>query len=850
MKAFLSHSSANKNFVNSVYLSLGSANSEYDERTFSSGRFNTDAIRESLLRCQIFCLFATRESLSSGYVEYETALALEHFAQKKISIILTICDSKVAIDELPASLRSISAIRRAADPGACARIIRSELIDLDVKVNVSQKPFVGRDNVIREIKARLASPSEATPLAVAFSGVDGIGRRTLASKIISDVYPGVGKIPPTISIASGSHIPDLFRSILDVKGFLTKAEILQQISDFEELSQEDQYLNLVRQIRTINKSNDVIFLIDNGGLLDSDGRISSHIGKLLDLLKETGDLNGIPYFVFVLFRTPPISSRTRNGIYYFRVDPLEIEDIQQLVSLHIKRQGKTATPAEISTICELIDGHPYNLHFLLRLLDSYSIQSIANDPSDLVSFKKRQGDEFVSKIKLSDNHIQILRRLRVLGQSPVELIGASLDIDSDELGKSLRELEELHCIERIGNLCAINRPLRAAFERTARMRLTAEEVAKIQSSVIDIFKSYDSEESIRVELMSSAARAASYLSRDDIELRAFLTPSNSVLVARQLYDLRRFSDCARVCLSPLKSQKLISPAARLEAVRLRCLSFARLGEERGFNDTIAYLNDATVDEQAIRAFLEGFKHRLNGDPMQAVIKFKQSYALNSTSFSTLRELAHSLSSLGERKEAKSFAEMALTIAPTNPYVIDQVLALRIAERQWITTDTISDPEVSDLLDKLERYGDEEGKSFYAIRMADILRRAGDLGGALDYAQRACELTKSLVPAHSVEAEILIRMGKLGPAKAKLDIIHKMIMDKNTGEGKTRLPEYIILKANYLIENDEIDDAIDLVRNHERRLTRNVDDLKKKISMSISQRGISTSAANSTWLKAR
>ncbi len=817
MKAFLSHSSANKNFVNSVYLSLGSANSEYDERTFSSGRFNTDAIRESLLRCQIFCLFATRESLSSGYVEYETALALEHFAQKKISIILTICDSKVAIDELPASLRSISAIRRAADPGACARIIRSELIDLDVKVNVSQKPFVGRDNVIREIKARLASPSEATPLAVTFSGVEG---------------------------------PDLFRSILDVKGFLTKAEILQQISDFEELSQEDQYLNLVRQIRTINKSNDVIFLIDNGGLLDSDGRISSHIGKLLDLLKETGDLNGIPYFVFVLFRTPPISSRTRNGIYYFRVDPLEIEDIQQLVSLHIKRQGKTATPAEISTICELIDGHPYNLHFLLRLLDSYSIQSIANDPSDLVSFKKRQGDEFVSKIKLSDNHIQILRRLRVLGQSPVELIGASLDIDSDELGKSLRELEELHCIERIGNLCAINRPLRAAFERTARMRLTAEEVAKIQSSVIDIFKSYDSEESIRVELMSSAARAASYLSRDDIELRAFLTPSNSVLVARQLYDLRRFSDCARVCLSPLKSQKLISPAARLEAVRLRCLSFARLGEERGFNDTIAYLNDATVDEQAIRAFLEGFKHRLNGDPMQAVIKFKQSYALNSTSFSTLRELAHSLSSLGERKEAKSFAEMALTIAPTNPYVIDQVLALRIAERQRITTDTISDPEVSDLLDKLERYGDEEGKSFYAIRMADILRRAGDLGGALDYAQRACELTKSLVPAHSVEAEILIRMGKLGPAKAKLDIIHKMIMDKNTGEGKTRLPEYIILKANYLIENDEIDDAIDLVRNHERRLTRNVDDLKKKISMSISQRGISTSAANSTWLKAR
>jgi hypothetical protein len=300
----------------------------------------------------------------------------------------------------------------------------------------------------------------------------------------------------------------------------------------------------------------------------------------------------------------------------------------------------------------------------------------------------------------------------------------------------------------------------------------------------------------------------------------------------------------------LKSQQLISPAARLEAVRLRCLSFARLGEEKSFNETIASLKGNTVEERAIRAFLEGFQHRLNGDPMQAVTKFKQSYALNSTSFSTLRELAHSLSLIGERKEAKSFAEMALNIAPTNPYIIDQVLALRIAERQRITTDTISDPEISDLLDKLERYGDEEGKSFYAIRMADILRRAGDLGRALDYARRACELTKSLVPAHSVEAEILIRMGKLGPARAKLDLIHKMILDKNTGEGKTRLPEYIILKANYLIENNEIDDAIELVRNNERRLTRNVEDLKKKISIHIAQQGMSTSITNVGWLKAK
>ncbi|NJM54984.1 MAG: TIR domain-containing protein, partial [Verrucomicrobiae bacterium] len=90
MRAFLSQSSKNKPFVREVFGQLGSYLAEFDENTFQYGNFNVDAIIASLTRSDLFVLFATSESLSSGYVELEAKYALEFLAQKKNKAVFSL----------------------------------------------------------------------------------------------------------------------------------------------------------------------------------------------------------------------------------------------------------------------------------------------------------------------------------------------------------------------------------------------------------------------------------------------------------------------------------------------------------------------------------------------------------------------------------------------------------------------------------------------------------------------------------------------------------------------------------------------------------------------------------------
>ncbi|MBG0811105.1 hypothetical protein IY145_17170 [Methylosinus sp. H3A] len=669
--------------------------------------------------------------------------------------------------------------------------------------------------------------------------------RSLAH-IIPDVYPGAPKVHPTIVIEPNFDARDLYRSLLEALGGFSKSEIFDNNDLFEKSNLEARYLKIVDLIEIFNRNNEVIFIIDNGGALEDDGRFSVDLRGVFDQLRRLRP--SLPYLVLILFRTPPASAREKSDVYYFRVDPIDSEDVKRLISLHIKKKGQVSSSNEISRLVDLTDGHPYNIQFVLRLLDSHSIQSLIEDPSDLVAFKRRRGDEFVARIELKQPHIQVLSVLRTLGPSSIELLSVAVSLTPEEIGAALRELEEFHCVERAGNICSINRPLRSAFDRSSFLKLSAEQVTKLQSEVISIYDSYKNDDEVDIEIISAAARAAVYLNKDGGELAAFLSPANSVYVARQFYDQSRYNDCARICETALNSYRLISDRAKLETLRLRCLSLARLGEDEDFKKTFSLLGEGSSYEKALKLFLEGFRLRIKGEPADAIAAFKKSHALNSRSFATMRELSHALMQVGEMEEARRFSEEALKIAQTNPYVIDQVLALRVAKHSRVTKDIIYDPEIEELLTSLERYGDEEGKSFYAIRMADIYRRANELKEALDFAEKATGQTPRLVPAHIIQAEILIRLKQLPAAHKKIEQIGRMIDDRQSGEGRARLPDYLFLKATYLIENDELTDAIALLQTHEHRLKRRIPELKRKISFLLGGGDHGLTPKQRSWLK--
>ena len=84
MKAFLSHSSHDKEFVRAIAKELGRQFCVFDEQAFSTGDEFKTSIEKGLDESDIFVLFASKHSLESIWVNYEIEEAWYRKLQKNI----------------------------------------------------------------------------------------------------------------------------------------------------------------------------------------------------------------------------------------------------------------------------------------------------------------------------------------------------------------------------------------------------------------------------------------------------------------------------------------------------------------------------------------------------------------------------------------------------------------------------------------------------------------------------------------------------------------------------------------------------------------------------------------------
>ena len=113
MRAFLSHSSKDKGFVEGVADQLKPGTFDLDSQTFDAGLVNSNAIAVALRRCDMFCLFLSASSVNSTYVEFETLLGVEFLARGQIERFLAICLDEEAFAQASSEVRFFNIVRKA-----------------------------------------------------------------------------------------------------------------------------------------------------------------------------------------------------------------------------------------------------------------------------------------------------------------------------------------------------------------------------------------------------------------------------------------------------------------------------------------------------------------------------------------------------------------------------------------------------------------------------------------------------------------------------------------------------------------------------------------------------------------
>jgi tetratricopeptide (TPR) repeat protein len=804
MKAFLSHSSKDKGFVEAVSSLLRPGTFELDSLTFDKGLLNSQSIIASLKRCDLFCLFLSSDSVVAPYVDFETLLGIEFLASGKVGRFLAICLDGEAFAKASANVRFFNIVRRGLEPENAALLIQGYLISAAEKTTAYSHPFIGREEELVELERQISDLKRPPSRALYISGNFGAGRRTIAQKFYEHQFPNVGRSFPTISLDPFAGLEELYRRILaTLRPTVTASELLMRVQSFAIASIEEKRRLVAQLINSLLAANEATFLMDKGGVLTDTGGFTAEFNEVISHLEARPH----PPAIIISPRMVPMKfRRSENDVSYLAVKSLRRESAARIIGRLLKDRGLSVTDEEMSQLIKLSDCHPFNIYQMIDEIAERGVAAFLADPRDFIDWKHRQSSEYLTKIEFGERDASMLGLLKQLPELDFAAIVDALELEAATASEDLLRLTHLHIIESSGDAFSIAPALQVAVERDRRFRLNKDAQ---QSAMKKLAKSL----AIRLEegtapIILIDAAVLSSLDSGDVSssfAAAFLLPSHHVWIAKRQYDQRHWHESIRYSAEALKGSDRLSSEGFVAACRYQCLSAARLGEQQIFDDGITKLIAAAKSDWAKSniAFLNGINQRFKGSLPQAENFFRESYALSPGNLHAARELAEICLARDNLDEAEFFAREAHSHGPTNPYLLDTLISV-LVRKHGRSAKHVS--EINDLFDTLESVGDQGGRSFFTTRKAEFEYLWGSNKEAARLVEDAIAKTPTIFEPRRLHALIMLKDGNKTKAFETIRAMHEMVNARNPDERRSNFRAYLETNAAYLVETSRYKEA--------------------------------------------
>ena len=330
-KAFLCHSSKDKEYVERVAKRLGRAKVIFDAMSFRAGHDFREEIKKGLEASSLFVFFVSRTSLESTWCLYEVDEAqFKKVTGKLRGQLVIIIDPEVTFGDLPKWMQRLRAIIQTRSIQA-AREIERELFAIG-PASLTAKPFVGRQALQQEFVERLSVSMEVSPRIFVVSGLEGVGRRSYLDRALLD---NLGlTLGPFRVLDTTSTVEDLFIwSVDETSDVMTREELAAEAAIFRSLTKTSQAAEILSRLRLICEGRFVPCLIDQGGMLNESGEIREPYASILEEFTSSDE---DAYLAIAGTRAPRIEeAKFFERTLQQRVQPLRIPEsrilLQQLM---------------------------------------------------------------------------------------------------------------------------------------------------------------------------------------------------------------------------------------------------------------------------------------------------------------------------------------------------------------------------------------------------------------------------------------------------------------------------------------------------------------------------------------
>ena len=805
LKAFISHSSKDKAYVDAIVETLRPGSYELDSDTFDLGLINTEAITNSLARSDLFCLILSTSSINSTYVDFETLLGIEFVARGSIHRFLAICVDDTAFEQASVHVKFFNLVRKIASPEAAGRLIQGQLVSAVALQSEQTHPFIGREDEIRNLGRQVNDHTRSFCKALYISGNFGSGRRTLARNFYNQYFPQVNRIFPTIHLEEFDGLEELYHSVLAaLRPSLPATKLLTMAIGFQAASPEEKSRLIAQQLNALLTTREAAYVLDKGGVLTDAGAMLPEVESVLANL----DARPHPPIVFISPRmVPKRFYRREQDVSYIALTSLSPAATEELISHLLRAGGIDVSAGSLEELIQLSDAHPFNIYTMLEAVAECGVDTFLANPTSFIEWKHRQSSEYLGKIKFGEEEKKVLGILKLLPQLDFGSIIEALNLNEALTSDALLRMLSLHIVEGANDSFMLSPALRIAVERDKRFRL-ADSLQR--SALLTLADSL----SIRLEggtapivLINSAVLASLQSGGGLSNIAAgFLLPSHQVWMAKKCYDNRAWHDCIKFSRKAIEGKNRLSSEGMVGACRYLCLASARVGKQDAFGEGMKMLESIASNNWANSnvAFLKGFNARLKGHLPIAEDLFRTAYDLSPGNFAAAREIASACLERGNLKDAEKFAREAQQIAQRNQHVVDILVAVLIRQNEALGK--ANNLELDDLFNLLREVGEQDGRSFYTTRRAEYELKVRNYGEALRLIKLAVGRTPSLFEPRRLHAQILLEQGNKTKAAEAVRVMRDMVSSNKPDERRKNYRQYLETYSSYLTDVGKFSEA--------------------------------------------
>ncbi len=771
VKAFLSHNSADKEFVGKVAGKLERARIIFDQFVFYEAEDFRDSIQKGLNQSSLFVLFASKDSLKAPWVKYELDEAELLLIEGKIKKILIFLVGKdVRHSDLPKWCQKVLVIP-ASNPSVTARLIEENLLQVNPNY---EDVYVGRGIDRDKFSEHLFKKLKGAPQVLVFYGLQGIGRRTFAKDVLEHVYNL--RLGPIFEIDYTESLVNLYVKIFDdVSDILTQENLAAHIEAFKQVNLDQQTDEIIRLLMEYSEYKIAPCILDNGGLLDEHGHYREEYKLLMEKINTVKNL-----FLVILQTRNPSYSIEDQFFFVTYLGPLGFDGMNSLLSTYLRNMKIEYEREEIIEFTKFLDGYPPAAQFVRNTIDKYGMDIALADKTLLNDFKAHSFTQYLKKMVENNvvkiNILRICEALPPLNLKVLEILNGNarfLDYFKELIDQSIIVFDKQN------NKYTLSPPLCEAVRRTWGS-LDNEYFNNIAMKLKDFYWDENKlpENTILEILIFCLLR-----SEDEETLKEFkgiILPSTILKAAKSAYENREWSIAIDL------SRKVLNLNSNLDEARV--ILFKSLVRENESSDKVL-IELRTRNYKGYHA-LKGFRDLKRRNYPEAIKSYNLAIANGDESVAVYREIAECYYWMGDYTNATKHINKVLERnTRPNPFVLDLAAKISIESKDF--------DKAKEHISALELVDRPENVSH---RKALLFSKKGEYSEAIKFAEEACTRQPPLPETFLNKAHILIMLEKYDEAKDVLDVI------KDRFKSQAKKDFYIELRCKVAIENSNWEEA--------------------------------------------